>query len=426
MTRKMTIRKLAGVTNKRLNVYQQKNSEFPARAGNVGTGELKVAGTTNTIYVTVEGSGAVLTAIIGSVSVVFGTPIIIGYLASDKTQTLRVLRTWAAFGANENPSDGVKDHALQHQRWQRDPLWVYGEQILTDLLVPVPGTLSVKMYPGSNRITGGYKTYTQRTTLDLTAYVPSTAGKAKYVLVVVNSAGAYAVRDGAEVTGYANLADANIPDETVGDRVKWAVKLFSGQAEVRNTADVNDLIDLRFSGADGVGSAGAGGVPTTRTISTTAPLTGGGDLSANRTLAMAAATSAVDGYMTASAFSRLANTSGTNTGDQPLVTWSEVSGTAQAMAVNKGYVANNAGLVTLTLPSSAVFGSIFEVTGIGAGGWKIAQNAGQIIYFGNKNTTSGVGGYLASVDDRDAVKLLCVVANTTFQVLSSVGNITYA
>lgn len=44
---------------------------------------------------------------------------------------------------------------------------------------------------------------------------------------------------------------------------------------------------------------GSGGIPTTRTISTTAPLTGGGDLSANRTFAIPAATDSVAGYMTA-------------------------------------------------------------------------------------------------------------------------------
>lgn len=42
----------------------------------------------------------------------------------------------------------------------------------------------------------------------------------------------------------------------------------------------------------------SGYVPTTRTISTTAPLTGGGSLSANRTLAIPAATTAVNGYLT--------------------------------------------------------------------------------------------------------------------------------
>ena len=46
------------------------------------------------------------------------------------------------------------------------------------------------------------------------------------------------------------------------------------------------------------GTAIAGLVPTSRTISTTAPLTGGGDLSANRTIAIPAATTTVDGYLT--------------------------------------------------------------------------------------------------------------------------------
>ena len=39
-------------------------------------------------------------------------------------------------------------------------------------------------------------------------------------------------------------------------------------------------------------------VPTTRTISTTSPLTGGGDLSADRTLSIPAATGSVNGYLT--------------------------------------------------------------------------------------------------------------------------------
>src|SRR5688500_47578 len=44
---------------------------------------------------------------------------------------------------------------------------------------------------------------------------------------------------------------------------------------------------------------GGGDVPSSRTISTTAPLTGGGDLSANRTLAVSAATAVADGIMSA-------------------------------------------------------------------------------------------------------------------------------
>lgn len=106
------------------------------------------------------------------------------------------------------------------------------------------------------------------------------------------------------------------------------------------------------------------------------------------------------------------------------LTWTDVTGTTQAMAVNNGYTANNAGQVTLTLPSTAAYGTIMAVAGKGAGGWKIAQNSGQTIHFGFVNTTSGVGGSLASTNQYDVVFLLCSVANTDFTVLQSIGNIT--
>ena len=54
--------------------------------------------------------------------------------------------------------------------------------------------------------------------------------------------------------------------------------------------------EIRISGG-GVDTATI--VPITRTISTTAPLTGGGDLSANRTLGITQATAGTDGYLTA-------------------------------------------------------------------------------------------------------------------------------
>lgn len=112
-------------------------------------------------------------------------------------------------------------------------------------------------------------------------------------------------------------------------------------------------------------------------------------------------------------------------GFQLAFTWNDVTGTTQAMTVNNGYLADSASLVTLTLPSTASFGTIIEVAGAGGGGWKVAQNSGQIIRFGNASTTLGTGGYLASTHTRDSIKLLCVTANTAFQVISSIGDITY-
>lgn len=104
--------------------------------------------------------------------------------------------------------------------------------------------------------------------------------------------------------------------------------------------------------------------------------------------------------------------------------WSEVTGTTQAMAVNNGYILNNGALVTATLPDTAAVGSVVRVAGKGAGGWKIAQNAGETINFGTTPTTTGAGGSLASTDDNDCVELVCITADTDWVVLSSIGNIT--
>lgn len=107
-----------------------------------------------------------------------------------------------------------------------------------------------------------------------------------------------------------------------------------------------------------------------------------------------------------------------------VIAWTDVTGTTQSMAVNNGYAANNAGLVTLTLPTTAAKFSIIEIVGVGAGGWLIAQNASQLIHLGNQTTTTGVSGNLASTNQYDNIKLMCVVANTTWIAFPPQGNIT--
>lgn len=106
------------------------------------------------------------------------------------------------------------------------------------------------------------------------------------------------------------------------------------------------------------------------------------------------------------------------------LSYTPVTTTSQAMAVNQGYIANNASLVTFTLPTTIAVGSMVAVAGQGAGGWKIAQNAGQQINLGNLPTTVGVGGSLQSTNQYDNIKLMCIVANTTFTAFPPQGNIT--
>lgn len=109
------------------------------------------------------------------------------------------------------------------------------------------------------------------------------------------------------------------------------------------------------------------------------------------------------------------------------LTWTVVTGTSQAAAVNNGYIANNAGQVVVTLPATSAVGDVVAVTGINnATGWKVAQNAGNQIFFGTTSTTAGTGGSLVSSATRDVVWLLCTSTSANWQVIGSIGNITVA
>ena len=105
-------------------------------------------------------------------------------------------------------------------------------------------------------------------------------------------------------------------------------------------------------------------------------------------------------------------------------TWNPVAGTTQLMAVNNGYYTQNSALTTLTLPSVAAAGTILEICEVGVGGWTIEQSAGQNVVFLGISTTTGTGGSLSSNPSffNCSIKLLCVVANTTWIAITSVGN----
>jgi hypothetical protein len=104
--------------------------------------------------------------------------------------------------------------------------------------------------------------------------------------------------------------------------------------------------------------------------------------------------------------------------------WTDVSGTSQAAVVNTGYIISNAGQTTVTLPATAVEGSVFGVAGKGAAGWILQMNTGQTCHFGNSATSSA--GSLTSTNLYDSVQIVCVTANTTFVVLCAQGNLTVA
>ena len=113
-----------------------------------------------------------------------------------------------------------------------------------------------------------------------------------------------------------------------------------------------------------------------------------------------------------------------STGGGGSFTWNEITTATTALAVANGYIMNNASPVVGTLPATASEGDEIEISGKGAGGWSIAQNAGQTIHYGTQNTTTGTGGSLSSQNPFDFVELLCITANTDWLAHGSQGNLT--
>jgi len=103
--------------------------------------------------------------------------------------------------------------------------------------------------------------------------------------------------------------------------------------------------------------------------------------------------------------------------------WNSVAGTSQQMEESNGYVPQNVGITTFTLPPISSFGQLISICGYGAGGWTIVFNAGQNLVFG-KDVATTTTGSLSSTNQYDQVELLCVVPNLTWVVRNVQGNLT--
>ncbi|HXJ74086.1 MAG TPA: hypothetical protein VNM37_14600 [Candidatus Dormibacteraeota bacterium] len=95
----------------------------------------------------------------------------------------------------------------------------------------------------------------------------------------------------------------------------------------------------------------------------------------------------------------------------------EVTSTSQAMLTRYQYVANNASLVTLTLPTTAAVGDPLEIVGKGAGKWRIAQAASQQVHVGSQSTTVGTGGSVTARSRYQGIQLRCVVTNLEWEAI---------
>ena len=107
------------------------------------------------------------------------------------------------------------------------------------------------------------------------------------------------------------------------------------------------------------------------------------------------------------------------------VDWNVVTSATNpnALVDGNGYISKGAGSVTFVLPATASVGDTFNIAGYG-NLWTLTQNAAQSITLGSNATTPGVTGSLTATNARDSIQVVCVTANTEFQVISAIGNLT--
>jgi hypothetical protein len=104
----------------------------------------------------------------------------------------------------------------------------------------------------------------------------------------------------------------------------------------------------------------------------------------------------------------------------PTIFWQEVAINTN-MAINNGYITNAAGSINLALPTTASVGDRVRLTRKGAGAFVVQQAAGQSIRFGSSITTTGGTGSITSLNVGDSLEILCITANSGWEVLSSIG-----
>lgn len=92
--------------------------------------------------------------------------------------------------------------------------------------------------------------------------------------------------------------------------------------------------------------------------------------------------------------------------------WVDATSSTQALLAQHGYVTDNSGGVTYTLPASGTLGDIIKIVGK-SGLAVITPNASQQILIGSTSGLAGVTGTATSNNVGDCIELVCITAGTS-------------
>ncbi len=102
--------------------------------------------------------------------------------------------------------------------------------------------------------------------------------------------------------------------------------------------------------------------------------------------------------------------------EKNVLSFSLVTGATQTVDINSVYVPTNVAQTVFQLPTQMDVGNRVEIDGQGAGGWRLLLNAGQTIRLAATGATANTS--VTSSSRYDSISIICVVANTTWIVVS--------
>jgi len=105
------------------------------------------------------------------------------------------------------------------------------------------------------------------------------------------------------------------------------------------------------------------------------------------------------------------------------IVWQTI-GASQTLVVNNGYFCTGGAALALALPAISNIGDTIKVVLDGSTSWTINQGVGQQIRIAASQTTSGAGGSITSTSVGDSIEMVCSVANTRWNVVNYIGNLT--
>lgn len=214
--------------------------------------------------------------------------------------------------------------------------------------------------------------------------------------------------DGAGITYYGGLQDASVAGDMLIDYGSYERTIAGRKLSIRNlsTASAPSALEIDAAGVIKVPNVAGTGTVTLKANAAGEILRAGID-----TADIASFAAKVRSLFSAGSNITITNgvISATGVGGSGLTTV-EVTGTSQTGATNTKYICQNAGLTTISLPTTCSMGDEIVIVSNG-GTLKISQTGTQQIKFTGGVTTMGATGYLTMTDEYSAVTLICVVGS---------------